>query len=91
MSKTPKQNITPLVCLVYNFSNVSTEIKFQVHPQGEQKIGGVIYMGKFLKKFLLGVVNLKVLACLLRRTTERVVNYGYGVTDGVNVVSWCCP
>jgi len=35
MSKTPKQNITPLMCLVYNFSNVSTEIKFHVNKNTE--------------------------------------------------------
>jgi len=36
-----------------------------VHHQGEQEVN-------FLMKFLLGVVNLAVLACVLRTTTEKV-------------------
>ena len=50
MSKTPKQNITPLVCLVYNFSNVSSEIKFHVNKNTEVPYSitynnsGVIYV-----------------------------------------------
>jgi len=27
MSKTSKQNITPLMCLAYNFSNMTTEVQ----------------------------------------------------------------
>ena len=31
MSKTPKQNITPLMCFAYNFSDMSTEVQFHVN------------------------------------------------------------
>ena len=38
MSKTTKQNITPLIrlmCLAYNFSNISTEVQFHVNKNSQ--------------------------------------------------------
>ena len=45
-----------------------------MHPQAEQEV-------KFVRKFLLGggeleaVSNLSALACVLRKTTKKVVNF----------------